>query len=195
MRANQRSVRRNMQCDGPGSLVPRSSPEAIRGKRFVLPSDQAEIDAWHPHIVDLHQYWRGLRSQRSGALPARRSLDPAAMPRQALAHVWILDWHADPPRLRFRLLGTKLVEFFGRELAGKWVDEVFPEIAGNHPVLLRHQMVAGTRTPHWRKGPPQVEHNYVSLIESIALPLAADGEHVDGFLMQSRFYRRDGGEA
>jgi hypothetical protein len=149
---------------------------------------------WHPAVRLLHDYWDGLRAGRRGLLPSRRDIDPLALPPALLPFLWIVDWQPSPPRLRYRLLGTKIVQFYGRDYTGKWVDEAHGSVPELETILEGHRRAAASGVPDWRRGKPHLNYEKVSTLERIALPLAADGRDVDGFLMQTRFYRADGRE-
>src|SRR3546814_7649374 len=88
---------------------------------FILPEDAA------PKIKALYDYWQSIRPNDL-ALPGRRHFDPLDIP-ELLPNIWMLDVKRDPLRFRFRLIGTEIVRFTGRDSTGQWLDEVYPGYA------------------------------------------------------------------
>src|SRR5579859_7193622 len=83
-----------------------------------------------PLIADnavLSEFWRYWDRKRGERISARwRDIDPCEIPR-LLPHLQIVERVAPSGRYRFRLTGTAIVEAYGRELTGCYVDEVIPE--------------------------------------------------------------------
>jgi hypothetical protein len=78
-----------------------------------------------PALRELHGYWQAQRGDR--AMPTRGDIDPAAIPR-LLPKIMLIG--VEPgPRFRYRLMGSELIERFGRNATGLYVDEV---LAGAH---------------------------------------------------------------
>lgn len=162
----------------------------------MLPDSSTETEpavrAWHPRIRRIHDYWLSLH--KDGKLPGRDRIDPCAIP-EILPGTWMLDVQRVPFRLRYRLVGTKIVQAMGEEMTGKWLDEARPQTLEVPGYFDRYRRVVEEATPSWRKGRPVMEHDrfYVSL-ENILLPLASDGETPDVILAHTVFYRLDGQE-
>lgn len=55
-------------------------------------------------------------------MPQRRDLDPVDIPR-LLPHIGLIEVHQDPMRFRYRLVGTNMVNYFGRDHTGRWLHE------------------------------------------------------------------------
>lgn len=72
-------------------------------------------------IRDLFGYWRSRR--RDGALPRRSDIDPTDLP-GLLPNLMMVDFEQDPFRVRFRLVGTKVVEITGYEFTGLYLDDI-----------------------------------------------------------------------
>ena len=70
----------------------------------------------------LHEYWRAKGAQRDG-LPLRRDVDPAEL-RDLLPFMMIVDVERDPMRFRYRLVGTRVVEFNHREFTGLYLGTI-----------------------------------------------------------------------
>jgi hypothetical protein len=147
---------------------------------------EAERDTahWHPKLRALHVYWLGLWV--GDRLPARRQIDPLAIP-QLLDSLYLIDIEREPLRFRYRLMGTKLVFFRGRELKGLYMDEAHAQFETS-PIRQHYEELAKTAEPQWRKGPTlfnwgEGRHS----IERLLLPLATDGESPDCILGMSVF--------
>ena len=88
----------------------------------------------HPRLREFARLWDAKRAGRRA--PARADLDPVEL-RPFLPYLYMYDVVGPEARLRFRLAGTKVVEFVGvGELAGRFFDEFCtPE---RHDQLRRH---------------------------------------------------------
>lgn len=78
------------------------------------------------HLVDVHQrqlyeYWQ--RQCQSGRLPSRHDLDPTEIP-SILRYLILADVVNGGARLRFRLVGTEMVQFWGDDFTGQYLDEI-----------------------------------------------------------------------
>jgi hypothetical protein len=113
---------------------------------YVLPSEPSTEP-----IRRLLQYWRS--KCVADRLPARRDIDPVALP-HILPNLFILDVHASEEphrRFRFRLFGTELARVHGRDLTGRTLHESLePESADG---AVRHAMsVVEGRAPRFVAG-------------------------------------------
>jgi hypothetical protein len=146
-------------------MIPSASPS----------SDAASVrQLWH-----LYRLWERLRGRHP--MPRRGAIDLSAMP-ALLARLMLLDviespadaaGEAEPPRFRYRLLGSDLVERFGRDPTGRCVDEV---LEGSHA-----RFVIGLYAEAWRtRRPALAASEYLSsnavafTCHRLVLPLAGD---------------------
>src|SRR3546814_10590958 len=75
--------------------------------------------------------------------PRRADIDPVEIPR-LMPYVLIADIEHAPFRVRFRLVGTKVVEATGFEFTGKYLDEItLPDDEG--PVLESYQLASESK--------------------------------------------------
>jgi hypothetical protein len=74
-----------------------------------------------PRFAALFRYWNTIRGPRE--MPARRDLDPVALGSALLPHVAIIELGEAGSRPRFRLVGTEIVQRFGREFTGRYLEE------------------------------------------------------------------------
>lgn len=58
------------------------------------------------------------------AMPRRADIDPVELPRFALPYLMLLDVFDGGARFRWRLIGTEVVNRFGRDATGRFGDEV-----------------------------------------------------------------------
>jgi hypothetical protein len=72
-------------------------------------------------LVGLWRYWQRKCGERP--MPFRSDIDPMEIP-AALPYVMLVEREAS--RFRYRLAGTAVVEAYGMELTGRYVDEIFP---------------------------------------------------------------------
>jgi hypothetical protein len=76
----------------------------------------------NPILSGLWRYWQRKRAGRP--LPSRADIDPMEIP-AVLPYVLLVE-RSDEGRFRYRLAGTAVVDAYGMELTGRYVDEVFP---------------------------------------------------------------------
>lgn len=125
-------------------------------------------------------YWRALHPA-ADRLPGRAHFDPADIP-ALLPHVWLVDHVGDPPRFRCRVYGTGLVDAFGVEITGKFLDEAGIDFVGS-TAEQDFLAILGDGRPRWWRGPVALAtRRHISTIETVMLPLAADGRRVDMIL-------------
>lgn len=137
-----------------------------------------------PRVEELVSYWDGIHPD--DGLPGRQHLDPVDIP-SVLANIWLIDVQREPMRFRFRLVGTRVVDFLGRDPTGHWLDEAYPSFAGS-PIEKDFVACVTGGEPSWRRGSPFMEANkdYVQ-VERVALPLAANGSDADMLLCLSLY--------
>jgi len=146
----------------------------------------------HSKIRTLHAYWQSLRPAPD-LLPARGAIDPIGIAK-LLPNIFLLDASPPPLRLRYRLVGSKLVQAGGRELTGRMMEDAHPNLLiaepyADYPACARDARIG------WRRGPTVFdwERQHVQ-IERVLLPLAADGRNVDVILGLSVFFDSNGRE-
>jgi hypothetical protein len=147
---------------------------------------------WGRGVRLAYEYWLGRRPD--GALPGRRHIDPTDIP-HLLRGLWLIDVAREPFRLRYRLVGTRIVEAMGRDPTGLWLDDAHPHARKVPGFFARYLRVVETGVPSRRKGTALLwNHRDYREIENILLPLAADGKTVDMIMVYTSIYRVDGSE-
>jgi hypothetical protein len=107
----------------PLSIYPDDSPHTAHTEDATLTrADQAiRAQLIVPEQSELFDYWRS--KSVDGAYPTRSDIQPGEM-RALLPSLSIMDViDGEPPRLRFRLAGTRLRDYLGVEVTGRHLDE------------------------------------------------------------------------
>jgi hypothetical protein len=132
----------------------------------------------HPILRHAGLYWQS--KLRPGRLPSRADIDPIEVP-ALLPYLYLLDVERNPIRFRFRLIGTKIVEWAGRDATGQHLDsmdygEHGPALAAEYRTVVESGLPRHDRRhARW----PKREHRYY---HRMILPLASDGRVVDMLL-------------
>lgn len=125
-------------------------------------------------------YWESKR--RGRRYPGRADLDPLEFS-YLLGWVSLLDVTHNPRRFRYRLNGSLLVERFGVDMTGKYLDEFpHPEFRSLLERVWGAAIDAG-RPVHEFHDRVIDKHRYD--FETLRLPLAADGKTIDMLLIAS----------
>ena len=131
----------------------------------------------HPQIVRIHDLW--VAAARERPFPSAHALGPAEL-KPVLPDVHIYTVSPEAPRYRVRLIGTRMTDHIGRNLAGKPVDDI-PLDALRRAIGGLLKVVETARTWLHLMAPraialPNGDHK---ALESIWLPCAEDGETID----------------
>jgi hypothetical protein len=170
-----------------GDLMPQPDDEFGVWTDYRIPEDRA---GWHPLVRRLYDYWRSLAPP--GRLPGRRDLVPEDIA-PLWSRAWMLDVFRDPLRYRYRLCGTDMVRSYGREVTGKWLDEVHPALIANPQSCERFRFMAETGCATWRRGMPLwIRDPKHQAIETLIVPLAGNGRTVDKLLAVSVVFDNSG---
>ncbi|HEY2886215.1 MAG TPA: PAS domain-containing protein [Rhizomicrobium sp.] len=102
-----------------------------------------------------------------------KDVHPRAIGATLLPHLFILgiEKHDNAPRLRVRLIGTSLQQFFGRSLRGFYLEDFIhgpraaDVVAGFHKVALSH-------SPLWMRQLVQVTNRAPRFVEGVVFYLA-----------------------
>lgn len=92
-----------------------------------------------PILGTLYRYWNQRRGQRR--MPDRRDIDPLDLGPALLPHVGLMDILEGGARVRYRLLGTKIVERWGSDPTGRCMDEVMSGTYGAYIHSLYRTLV------------------------------------------------------
>jgi hypothetical protein len=137
------------------------------------PDPQAGVD--HRHLRALLSLWKSAHAGHG--LPRRSEFTPETL-RPWLGHIGILDVERSPLRFRIRLAGTHIVQYFGRECGGQYLDDVIPPTDWDSVLGIYLRCV--------ESGAPQFEASYSHirslagyLVRRLALPVTRAGGDID----------------
>jgi PAS domain len=153
-----------------------------------------DTSSWNPKTRAAYEHWAALRPA-ADRLPGRRHFDPMAVP-QLLPNIVLLDVEGRPPRFRYRVVGTRMVDALGTDLTGRWLDEAHARDGEPPPQFPSYDRVVATGAPEWRRGKPHFT-SYIDRcteIERVFLPLAGNGRDVDMILAVAVFFDSAGKE-
>ena len=123
-----------------------------------------------PTISELHEYWLGRR--RGRAMPCRADIDPADLA-LLLPHIALVDIEHDPFRVRYRVVGTKMVEYVGHDFTGLYLDEL--KFSKPDELLALYRRATEERVPTFRSMTWRRPDGGVWTLENAILPLSEDG--------------------
>lgn len=129
-----------------------------------------------PLCAALLDYWLERRGERP--MPARVDLDPIDIPK-LLPHIMLMDVLPGTGRMRFRLVGTRVVVMFGADNTGRYLDEV--DFGEQRPAILEsYDLALAHASPHHRRMGFINKDGVKFDMERLILPLSSDGgRHVD----------------
>lgn len=122
-----------------------------------------------PQLSSLLDYWE--RSRGARTMPRRRDIDPVAMPPSLLPHLELVELIGD--RLRYRLVGTAMVDAMGRDATGRFLDQV---LSGTHERFVDrvHRTALETGRPVFCLCRLHRGENGEVVVRRIVVPLAND---------------------
>ncbi len=145
--------------------------------------DFSETDACitSDRIRRLVAYWESRHLGRPA--PLKIDIDPAAI-RDLLPYVVIAEIE-EPFRVRYRLVGTRVVEFNRLDFTGAYLDEMRWDSTGRYSRAYR--AVAATSRPYYGVDCWPLAGSQLGRSEVVILPLSTDGERVDRCLVLEDF--------
>lgn len=136
-----------------------------------------------PILSQAYAYWQAKCAGR--AMPRRADIEPKDLIR-LLPYLQITEILEGGKRIRYRLVGTAIVNAYGAELTGKYFDEVF---TGERLKLIEENYRTMCRT----KRPILVGNRYHTRKDMelfcyrVVMPLSEDGETVNQVLTAMSF--------
>lgn len=131
-----------------------------------------------PQLRSLLDYWNRKRGRRLFILWSE--LEPLEIA-PLLPLIFILDVENDPRRYRIRLMGTEIVQRFGGEYTGRYLDDL-DFGAAKAQVLADYDRVADGVEPHLAFSEYAQQGRGRIQAERLALPMSTDGRHADRVL-------------
>lgn len=132
-----------------------------------------------PRIHRLHGYWQKRQRDRGGQLPHRSDIAPDEI-RDLLPNLMIVDVEHNPLRFRYRLVGTRVVEYNGIEFTGRYLGEIgWPE---EQDLFDSYADVVANRQPFFGSFAWELVSGAIGRCEFARLPLSEDNQIVSQIL-------------
>ena len=137
-----------------------------------------------PELQDLLDYWTSKCNGRR--MPARADIDPLEM-KPHLGRLVLTDVLPATPqsRFRYRLVGATVCEYLGRDSTGRYLDELYGR--GYEYMIVGYRWILEHRRPIRVTGDLRHANRQWARLESVELPLSADGETVNMIMTRSAF--------
>jgi hypothetical protein len=133
--------------------------------------------------LKVFDYWD---ERRAGMpFPSRRTIDPLELG-FALGNLVLIDVQREPLRFRYRLVGTWVVEKWGYDMTGKFVDEL-PDPQRLALVLEKYHQVVETGQPLCIRG-RRIMDERPWAYESVMMPLG-DADEVTMLLICVEYFK------
>lgn len=149
----------------------RSTRAAEAASSLALPAD----------LRLLYDYW--LRKRKPGGLPSRSDIDPLELPPHLWPRLMLLDLprEGNTIRIRIRLMGTHIVDAFGRDPTGEFVGKALhANDAYRAYIQDMYESLVASRQPLYSENLFQLGGQYAPMLaRRLSLPLAADGRTTD----------------
>jgi hypothetical protein len=139
--------------------------------------DIAQITS--PRIHRLFSYWQHQHQFRGGTLPQRGDIAPDQI-RDLLPNIMIVDVERDPLRFRYRLVGTRVVEYNGFEFTGRYLGDI--GWSEEQALFESYAEVVETRRPFFGSLDWELVLGRLGRCEFARLPLSEDGDAVSQIL-------------
>ena len=138
----------------------------------------ADLVADH-RLVALHAYWKSQRGDRPWML--RADLQPEDIPR-LLPIMLLIEAIGEPRRFRYRLIGTELVDFAGRDSTGRLIDRELYGDAADRMLSSMLRVLDGAR-PHLTLGNAYwMAGRAWRRTATLLMPLSSDGSSANMLL-------------
>lgn len=124
-------------------------------------------------LLNLAAYWSAKRG--SAMLPPRRSIDPLDMPRRLLPYLSLAEPTGQGAVVRFRLLGTELVQRAGRDDTGKTSAEIMHGPYRDYIEQLYATVIADAQ-PLYAETSRTWPEEGMSRVRRLLLPVTGDDE-------------------
>ena len=150
-----------------------------------MPDFEADVGPLGAQQRELLAYWRSLAPDET--IPARSAFEPLDIP-ALLPLVTLTEVHRQDTgiRFRYRLVGTAVVQGVGRDVTGKWYEDIYPDVA--YEEFYSHcAEVVTTGEPNFSIIDYKLPGREFVRYSRLSLPLAEDGSTVDRILSMLDF--------
>ncbi|WP_321389821.1 PAS domain-containing protein [Emcibacter sp.] len=144
----------------------------------MLKSPIETPDISSDHLKELFIYWQKIRADKS--MPRRQDFSPADVP-HLLPYISLVnveygnDTEHTQQRYCCRLLGTETVKALGKDVTGKYLDEV-PEVS---VLKERFDWLVENKTPYFIRGQLVWSQKSFLNYEAVGLPLSNNDSEVN----------------
>jgi hypothetical protein len=126
-------------------------------------------------IRELAGYWSELRGERPFAI--KKEFDPSRVT-SLLPYLIVAEYHQNPFRIHYRLVGTEQVRHAGEDFTGKWLHETLWDPRCIEVWLTATQEMAKTGEPAFGRDSLLWTDGKVKEHEWGLFPMSADGRRV-----------------
>jgi hypothetical protein len=137
-------------------------------------------------LQPLFDYWQKKRNGRTA--PSRSDIVPTEI-KPLLPRIFIVEIVGTPTRFRYRLAGTLVVDRFGEEITGRFLDELDVD-KRNDEIAAEYLKTAESRQPLCSRWSYTKQDGTSLSYERLLLPLSSDGQSVDMILGGAAEIRR-----
>ncbi|MCW0233714.1 MAG: PAS domain-containing protein [Ferrovibrio sp.] len=135
-------------------------------------------------LLNLAAYWSAKRGAHP--LPPRAAIDPLDMPRRLLPHLALVEPTGQDGEIRFRLVGTELVQRFGRDATGKTSADLYADGEYRRYVEQIYSSVIERAQPLYIDNTRRFMEEGSGRVRRLLLPVAAEaGSERVGFVLST----------
>ncbi len=136
----------------------------------------SEIES--PRVRRLHLYWESRRLE--GAMPRRADIDPGDI-RELLPYVMITEILRSPFDVRYRLVGTAIVEAYGYDFTGRNLRSM-PVLTGLERWLRHYRRAAEAGRPLYGRYHGKIAPDLTRVVDHGIFPLSKGGAGAAQFI-------------
>jgi hypothetical protein len=148
-------------------------------RAMLLAQSGDSLEIYHPLLQRLLELWHVKRGQRP--MPARADFDVLEL-RDWLGNLMLLDVLEGATEFRYRLYGSVLASYYGRDLTGRSTAALPPETRSI--VCREYGEVCASRRPMMVERKRSVRHS-ARIVAKLILPLSRDDGDADMLLIAS----------
>ena len=174
-----RRVLRSVSANGEHSPFTVCSDKSVIGSSPLASQEMPYSYRDDPILGPALAYWQRIRAGRT--MPLKRDLDPVDIPARLLPHLQIIDVVDGGRRFRYRLIGTSLVESYGKDYTGTHADEL---VSGERRRFIHsvYQTVCTIKAPVFSHNCYHTVRHTDLFANRIYMPLSHQGYEV-GFIL------------
>ena len=155
-----------------GQMDPRPLDNASTAAQEMASSFDVSV-VQSRRIHKLNAYWL---AKAKGRVPSRSDIDPVDV-RELLPNLMLIDVVGDPARFRYRLVGTRVVQYTGFDFTGRCIDEMV--FQGRDFMEQCYRRMLAERRPVFGHYAWLVRSRHFGQCEFAVFPLSDDGVAVN----------------